>query len=91
MKENFSYQHSNSVNKRKWMINGATVRGTSHTIEQISKQDSIYWLHSLEKDIGILSIADGHGSDTYLEAGLVQKLLQRLLLIQCLRFSPNIT
>jgi hypothetical protein len=78
MKENFSYQRSNSVNIKKWMINGTTVRGASHTIEHLSNQDSIYWLHSVEKDIGILSVADGHGSDTYFRSRIGSKIAAKI-------------
>lgn len=86
MKENFSYQHSNSVNKRKWVINGDTVRGTSHTVEHISNQDSIYWIHSIQKDVGILSVADGHGSDTYFRSEIGSKIAAKIATRTMFRF-----
>jgi len=73
-----SFQNSDSYDTDKWIINGATVRGVGHTRERKSNQDSINWMHSIQQDIGILSVADGHGSDTYFRSKIGSKIATKI-------------
>lgn len=86
VKEPFSVGRSNSDSSRNWVINGTSVRGTSHEREQISNQDSIYWIHSKLNDIGILSVADGHGSDTYFRSKIGSKIATKIASQTLLKF-----
>ena len=71
---------------RKWAIHGTTVRGTSHTSEHVPNQDSIYWILSTQKDIGILSVADGHGSETYFRSNIGSKIAAKIATQTMFRF-----
>ncbi|VFJ13024.1 conserved protein of unknown function [Candidatus Nitrosocosmicus franklandus] len=75
-----------SVDRRNWLIYGASVRGASHEREHISNQDSIYWRYSKQEDIGILSVADGHGSDTYFRSKFGSNIAAKIATQTMFRF-----
>jgi hypothetical protein len=86
IKEHISDPHSNFVNTRKWLINGTSVRGASHEREHRPNQDSIYWIYSKQKNVGILSVADGHGSATYFRSEIGSRIAAKIATQTMFRF-----
>ena len=76
--ESISLQDSHSFNSNNWIVNGATVRGTCHAREHKLNQDSIYWIHSDDHNLGILSVADGHGSETHFRSKIGSKIATKI-------------
>lgn len=76
--EPVSFRDSNSYDTSRWIINGASIGGIGHTSEHKSNQDSIDWIHSIQQGIGILSVADGHGSDTYFRSKIGSKIATKI-------------
>jgi hypothetical protein len=73
-----SSRDSHSFNSRKWIVNGASVRGISHSREHNLNQDSIYWIRSDDQNLGILSVADGHGSETHFRSKIGSKIATKI-------------
>ena len=76
--ESISFQDFHLFKSSNWIIDGATVRGIGHTRERKSNQDSIYWIHSDEHNLGILSVADGHGSETHFRSKIGSKIATKI-------------
>lgn len=72
------FHDSHSFNSRKWIVNGASVRGISHARQHQLNQDSIYWIRSDDQNLGILSVADGHGSETHFRSKIGAKIATKI-------------
>jgi serine/threonine protein phosphatase PrpC len=65
---------SEPFGKNGWILNGASVVGASHYNMGVENQDSIYWIQSNKNDVGILAVADGHGSKFHFRSNIGSRI-----------------
>ena len=62
------------MNKNDWVVIGVSLQGDSHVGTATCKQDAIHWLPEKPDQLPIiLSVADGHGSQSYFRSGIGAK------------------
>ncbi|HEX7207235.1 MAG TPA: PP2C family serine/threonine-protein phosphatase [Nitrososphaeraceae archaeon] len=54
-----------TLDSKKWLVYGKSLKGAIHSRSGYSNQDSIQWKQSDVSNTIIMSIADGHGSDMH--------------------------